>query len=309
MVLKPILIALALLATALAGCSDNGSGASDDVEFDDDLKATSDTGLIRGVIVDGSITPIAGVTVTVQGQETSQETDDEGRFSFGDLPGGTYFLSAEKPGYFPVQQSVEVVAGIDRPDAVKMLMEADANFNPFFVEEVYHGFIECTSSSVVLCGAPDLVLCTMDISCDPVTNDRYTPTITYEKDPTWIQTELVWESNQALSPNLYLEVEVLDPGCQGDTFITGTEGPSPLLITVDEDQAKAHAIGNEDPQCGIYYSVFSGGVVEDPTGNGLPMPGATVQQEITFFFHSFYGYTPPEDWRFTDEGEVPQPPA
>jgi hypothetical protein len=35
----------------------------------------------------------------------------------------------------------------------------------------------------------------------------------------------------------------------------------------------------------------------------------TVQQEITYFVHAFYGYRPPPGWRFTTDGDVPAPPA
>ncbi len=302
MALKPIL-SLLVVAAVFAGCADSGEApVVDDFQIEDELEATPDTGIIRGVVVDASIKPVVGANVSIGEQWT--ETDENGAFGFDKLQPGTYFVEVSKLGFLPVQQSVDVVAGDAEPPIMKVLMEIDGSFNPYYMEQSMQGFIECTSSHLVLCGAPDLLKCILFDLCDPITNDRYTPTVGYDQNPTWVQTEIAWQSTQPLGESLYLEVET-----EANTdYITGSEGASPVMIAINETTLEEHQIGGEGN--GIYYSIFSGYFmsqeVPDPVTGGSRTvgAGATFQQEVSFFFHSFYGYEP-GDWRFTSGEPVP----
>jgi hypothetical protein len=91
---------VALLAAALlAGCS--GSNPSDksstEPTFDDlGLQATSSTGVIRGVVVDDAIRPVAGATVSLTGESTGETVSTAaGTFGFDALAPGTYFLKVD----------------------------------------------------------------------------------------------------------------------------------------------------------------------------------------------------------------------
>ena len=297
---------VALLAGALlAGCTGSGNGsdqASDSGPTFDDLglEATDSTGVIRGVVVDDAIRPVAGARVSLNGEVAREGVStDAGTFGFDGLPAGTYFLSVSKVGFFPAQQSAEVVAGVAEPGIVKVQLLADPEGQPFVETFVYEGFIECTTSVVVLCGAPNLLL------EDNITNDRFTWDQSFSDGAQFVQSELIWESTQALSPALYFEMEALNGECDtsGETFLGSAEGPSPVLATIDQETIEEHELGTA---CPIYYSIFAG----DATSGAVPVGvGATVEQRFAMYIHVFHGYQPPEGWRFSSGEPIPQPEA
>jgi hypothetical protein len=295
-----VLAIVALVAASLlAGCASNDpTGPSDTGPTFDDLglQATASTGVIRGVVVDDAIRPVAGASVTLSGGSAKQAvTTDAGTFGFDELAPGTYFLEVSKPGFFPAQQSAEVVAGVADPAIVKVLLAVDAANLPFVEAMVYEGFIECTTSLVVLCGAPNLLL------EQNITNDRFTWDQYFSDGADLVVIDLVWESTQALSPALSLEMEALDGGCDAsDTYIGGTDGPSPLVARIDAEQVEEFNLGQT---CPIYFSIFAG----DASSGAAPLPvGATVQQRFSAYIHAFHGYAP-ESWSFSSGEPVPQP--
>jgi hypothetical protein len=111
---------------------------------------------------------------------------------------------------------------------------------------------------------------------------------------------MVWTSTQALSTDMsyalrYSDRLTYDSG-QYEGGFDSFEGPSPLLGSVSGEEAEEAELGN---RTGLVFSIFS--------GEGDVPIGVTVSQRYTFFIHAFYGYEPPETWRFTDEGTVPPP--
>lgn len=305
------LIAFAVIPFALlAGCSGGGAeAAGDDVPDATDLglEATSTTGLIRGIVVDEAIRPLANATVLLTGDvPRTMSTGPDGAFGFDGLAAGTHFLKVSKVGYFESQQSADVVAGVANPDAVKVQLKRDVSFQAFFEAFVYEGFVECTTSVLVLCGAPNTLepfACDLGACYGNVTNDRFTWYQSFTDNATMIQSELVWESTQAASPELYFEMELLHEDCTTDTtFINSTRGASPIFTQVHAEDIEDNGIGS----CPIYYSIFAG----DATGDAAGVPiGATVEQRFTMYMHAFHGYLPPAGWRFTADNAVPAPPA
>ncbi|MEU6076232.1 carboxypeptidase regulatory-like domain-containing protein [Micromonospora sp. NPDC047074] len=69
---------------------------------------TSGSGTVSGVVRGGG-TPVAGATVTVAGVDRSATSDDEGRFTISDVPGGTYTLRVTATGYLPATVGGTVV--------------------------------------------------------------------------------------------------------------------------------------------------------------------------------------------------------
>ena len=136
----PLLVIALLLAGSIAGCADNNNGAkkpesaslkeAEKAANDLDVQATDTTGVIRGVLVDDALRPLAGAAVQLQGGGNAT-TNEAGAFGFDGLEAGTYFLSASKDGYATIQQAVEVVAGNSNPDTVKVLLAAVARATPF----------------------------------------------------------------------------------------------------------------------------------------------------------------------------------
>ena len=295
-------IALAALLVAFAGCADGGTVATPPNEpvFEElDLKATSDRGIIRGVVVDAAIRPLAGVEVSLPLASGPRvvTTTASGVFGFDDLEPGTYFLTASKTGYTAIQQSAEVVAGVTEPRSVRILLDRIPGTDPFFSVRVWDGFVLCTTSFLVLCGAPNL------LTGDQITPDKYTWTWFYEPNASLIQNEMVWDTSQPLTPSMYFEME--PSGDCDDGFFNRTEGLSPIYATLNQSQVKDGPI---DDDCGVYFSLFSGHNEPLPrqpvTGWGI---GATLQQSFRMFGHDFHHFLPEAGWRFTSHGEPKVP--
>ena len=86
-------------------------------------------------------------------------------------------------------------------------------------------------------------------------------------------------------------------GCDDEYYENTESGNSPLMNFATGEEIEDAQIGGE---CSIFHSLFSG----DTAGTPL---GLTVQQRFDAYSHSFYGFLPPEGWRFTTDGN-PVPP-
>lgn len=311
-------LALAALAAALlAGClagpatGDPHDGAPAGHELG--LVATRTTGIVRGLVVDESLRPLDGVDIVVEGpRRAATGTDGQGAFGLDGLPPGLYFVHATKAGYTGAQGQADVQAGVSDPPALKMQLILDAGAQPYVTAQSVDGFIQCTSSALVLCGAANTVeqqfLCPgLGVCPGPLTNDRFTFTLYYPGRAALVQSELVWETTQPLSPELALELQALnsdaacpqvDPLAAETGALNATQGASPIAVRVHEADLARWEIGGP---CGIFHSVFAG------EASGLPI-GVTLQQRFTLFSHSFHGYLPPADWTFANAGAPPQPP-
>jgi hypothetical protein len=310
--MRSIAIVVLLAGALLAGCSSHPAAtpATPGPSFGDlGLQATSSTGVIRGVVVDDAIRPLVNATIGITSLGKQTQSNGQGAFGFDGLAPGTYFLKVHKFGFVDAQQSVDVVAGVSEPNAAKIQLVADLSQRAFVETYVYDGFVECTSSAVVLCGAANLV------TSQNITNDRFTWDQYLSDGASMVQSELVWQSTQAVSPQLYFEMEAIDGGCSpsDDGFMNSTRGESPIYTQLNSSVIEKYGIGTK---CPIYYSIFSGGpVCTDPTpvpqvGTLNPIcPGVTFEQRFTMYIHAFYGFLPPADWRFSSGDPVPMPPA
>jgi hypothetical protein len=289
----PLVLAILLLA----GCTGSADGQDAPPVLDGiealELTATETTGVIRGIVVDEAIRPVAGVEILLAGaKEAATTTTADGVFGFEGLEPGTYFLQIRKEGYSDVQQSADVVPGVADPPPVKVLLPRLPGYLPYVSARVFEGFIECTTSFLVLCGIANL------LTGENLTNDRYTWTWYFEPNATLMQAEMAWESTQSLSPTMYFEME--PSGDCDDGFFNRTEGPSPIYATLNATQIEEGPLSLD---CGIYFSLFSGHNEPLPrqpvTGWGI---GATVQQRFTLYAHTFYDFLPAAGWRFSVDG-------
>jgi hypothetical protein len=139
----------ALLAIAIltAGCMGNANtGTTDSIGSNaPTLTVDQQTGGIRGVVVDGAITPVVGASVALTGGSTVK-TDKSGLFTFTNLKPGDYFLTASKPGYTTVQQAASVVAGVANPPVVKVQVAFIPGKQPYIESFKLDGFYECAFS-------------------------------------------------------------------------------------------------------------------------------------------------------------------
>ena len=76
------------------------------------VHAQQPTGTIAGQVVDSaSRQPLAGVTIAVEGTRFGTESRDDGTFTIGGVPAGTYAVRARRIGYGSVAQTVVVESG------------------------------------------------------------------------------------------------------------------------------------------------------------------------------------------------------
>src|ERR1041385_8203063 len=98
--------ALLLASVAFAGCAGSARSPSGDPLQDVHVAATATTGVIRGIVVDIAIHPVAGARTL---RTNSSAT---GAFGFQGLPAGTYFIEAHRRGYATSRTGVDVEAGV-----------------------------------------------------------------------------------------------------------------------------------------------------------------------------------------------------
>jgi hypothetical protein len=345
---RTLLCLLVVPSLALAGCaSDDPQTQSDDgqaqvpADFDDfDLEASSTTGILRGVVIDERIVPLAGamvVAVGPTGQNRTMETKENGLFGFDGLEPGTYFVTAAKAGYVSVQASGEVVAGEQDPPNLKLLLTADPASAPFVQPFHLDGFITCSVRPMFI-----------GLQCGVTENDIVNAEYEMARPPTWIQSEMKWESTQATGDELSLAIRCLpgeesDPAgrCEeGQMTITRAEGHSPLIATINETWAANWTLGGPDGNP-LSVSIFvfgrsdldvwdeetidgaqAGATGQDcmhwPQVGGYPFapgtcmratgPGVVANQKVDVYTHVFYGFQPPEGWSFVAGEPVPTPP-
>lgn len=281
------------------------------------------TGAIRCVVVDAAVRPIAGakVSTTVAGRGTVETmTGANGGCALTGLPAGTYFLTASKQGYFSAQTSVDVRAGVS-PPVTKVQLMTDLATTPYYATSTFSGYIECSVTTPVyaraVCAAPNQ-------AAPNTTNDRFVAFHPLDRRPTWIQHEMVWDSTQQAGSafqlvSSYATSEEHQAGqIQGD--LNSTVGTSPLILIPSAGDIARTRVGENGT--GLVPRVFAGGAdqtvnaVCDPTNskflgfgtqNCLFGTGATLEQSFTIYTHVFYGYAPPQDWTFGNDGDPPMP--
>jgi hypothetical protein len=318
-----VLACAVILAFVLAGCSGAADETSTSVDFSDkDLKATETTGVIRGVVVNQALAPLANATVLLVGKQKQASTDGTGRFGFDGLAAGTYFLQAKKPGYAGSQQSAEVKAGEAEPAAIKIQLLADASTQPYVLSQVYHGFISCGFKAVNFVFDAS--------SCDPTGaagyKDRDKSFAAFEAPtvPKYYQTEMTWKSNQPVGDQLVTiqwACEAQD-SCGNDDFrLCNVRGPAPLVCRVNATQGGGGGgFGINKTELGGHNKFFgvqmfancspcsgAAGLPPDQVPNNLGV-GAVTEQTFDLYTFLYYNYQPPPDWTFLGTGKVAPPP-
>lgn len=327
-----------LLAAGTAGCSGGKDAAEPEEQVFEGLglQATAETGVVRGVVIDEAIRPVAGVLLGLSGPAGpagNMTSNAEGAFGMDGLDAGTYFLKASKAGYQPVQVSVEVVAGVSEPAIVKVLLPIDPASLPYYDSYVMDGYITC-SARIALTAVPGGECLASDTSQVVYTLDRV---------PDWIQSEMHWQSTQALGDALSLVSECFsgiasepDPCPDGNLVVNRSEGSSPRSITVNRTLAARFRVGDGETGNPHRLRVFAAGradtdlidedaynqMLNETTGGLVPCVawpaindgcfrftgvGVILNQAFSVYTNIFYGYTPPPGWSFVATGEVPQP--
>lgn len=302
--MRGLMMAAALVGVLFAGCS-GGAGNVAEPEGQplafEDLTVSDTKGLIRGIVLSETITPIAGASVDLRLPEgaVTKLTDDEGAFVFADLEAGDYFLTVSKPGYFDVQASAAVVAGVADPPIVKVQLVVDAENQPFTELLQWTGFFGCgmgTNFGGALpppapqslgfnpCAA-DAILCDEADVCLLNSSNTHFFEFGTARLPDLAQAEAVWTGNQPLGNALNLGWHE-----SGTADFKSTSGESPLILPTTRDEIlEAH----DENITGLLVRIFPG------TGQELTV---TMQQRFDVYATYFYGFVPREGWTFVAEG-------
>ncbi|MHB8633792.1 MAG: carboxypeptidase-like regulatory domain-containing protein [Thermoplasmatota archaeon] len=279
--------ALALLVTSvvLAGCTstpstaalpacDAATGACGPV-----VTASPTTGIIRGVVVDSAIHPLAGakVSLTLAGKSVSTNTTKEGAFGFQGLPPGTYIVTASKPGFASARSSWDVVAGDQNPHILKIQLTPDPASAPYLGIYKFDGYIECSVTVVVVVVAA----CSL---AGNATGDNFLASYNLDQPPSLIQSEMVWSSTQPTGSDLDLSITDFSQGSQ--VTVNRTHGPSPIFITVNQTTAQKFHYGVNNS---VVVRVFN--AEYPPTDPGL---APTVQAAYSSTVYPAYNGTAPQ---------------
>ena len=314
-----ILLAVAVLAAAaLAGCSGGGDSpvADEPGQFDDlGVKPTATTGVLLGVVVDEAIRPVEGARVEVtkpDGAAVEETTDAEGRFAFGGLEPGTYFLKVRHSQFLPTQSSAEVAAGVEEPPVVRVQLTRLFTQEPYAEIIKFDGYIACAYSFFVgsTCVNDYTRLAGAVPGCEGGCLKDHNVSQTagnirefrFDLGPGW----------QAMVMEEYWEPTLDEPASQGTlnfilSFFNRTdtghwwaegEGPSPIRIQVDVG-AEGPGAQNADepiPPEGMddLFVIFGAGSTD-----------FAVNQPFSFFQTNFYYAIPPEDWSFVNGDPLP----
>lgn len=283
-----------LLVLLLAGCATEAP-----VEAPDDgLQATPTTGIIRGIVVDPTITPLDNVTVSVAGLATT--TGADGAFGFSGLDAGPHFLTASRPGYNSTQTSVTVVAGVDDPPLVKVLLEPNPSLQPFIDEITFQGFLACGAAVFYTS-----VGCTTFGTLAGLTDSEAIWSLDFDVLPGWAQGELVWTDTQPLSGRFIWQIVPSEyPGSPQPHIGHMETERSPALAYLNQSTIEEHGQWMLDK--GVDYRFFAGPHELCPGGTPAGVNrfgcGVTLEQEAEVFIHHFYNFAPAPGWRFTSDG-------
>lgn len=291
---------LALVVPLLAGCSDEPVEAQAEAVVQ---------GTLEGVVVDATVTPIEGALVVVQpgGQEAT--TDADGRFVFDALEPGTYALTASKDGFLSTTAVASVLADRESPVA-RLALDANPEAAKYASTYQFQGYFECGGGiDDITCSNVNIVTWII-LGLGNVTSDRSLWLQWIGGPPTALQTELVWDSTQPLGDRLGFAVG----GATEEQLATGmatthnyTFGASSLMLRIPQPELAESGIGVDRALLtqvvpAPYQDVPGGCVVYDPCG-----PGLQLLQPFETFTNAFYGYAPPVDWRFVDDGPLTPP--
>jgi hypothetical protein len=283
-----------LVLVLLAGCA--GAPVPESAEEADP------TGVLRGLVVDAALRPLADVNVSVAqaGQDAAlAQTGVDGLFRFEGLAPGTYVVEARKATYLSAQTLANVQADVPEPDLVQLVLAVQEDEVPFVVAIAWEGYIGCAFTYGNLCSAPAQL--GYDILGDSSAHLFWSEYVDVGRVPDLVQAEAVWHATLPTSEELkpifgWSEPVAWQQLQYGGTFFSESVR-SPSFHRLDAELLAEPQVG---VTAGLVVEFYSGGDVSSPTG-------LTLNQPVRLFLHNFYGYLPPEAWRFATDGAPPGP--
>ena len=322
-------LALGLVAAlVLAGCAGGTETPTSSAANFDDLKgdATETTGLIRGVVVDTSITPIPKASVSISGAMKRDLTADaQGRFLAEGLTPGTYLVKADSPLHHEAQTTVEVVASVDEPAITKILLAPLFDQKPFSVPIIQRGFFQCSqagaqpgfgyssSNCIVnwckLYGPPEVCANTQPL--DNVTSQEREWHMDVGAGWQQMVFEMTWQpSAEGTSQNMGLSVSWEKSQRNGAHWFASVNSGTPMRFQLDvgvpHETAQTTDGGAERdawemiPAEGMDRVSYYASVRQD----GF-VPAIAYEQRFEVVIHQFYYGLPKDGWSFVAGDKAP----
>ncbi len=304
--MRALWVALIMASVALAGCSEEAKKNVDCIEgcgpVVDPGDVDKDKGVIRGVVVDETISPIADATITIDGTEHETTSDETGGFVFVNLEPRTYFMTVKKVGYSTVQQGHDVIAGVVDPPIIKVMLARQVGTEPFNIAKQFQGYIGC---AIKLANVPvDNVCRHADLDPDQnVVLDFGTTQI-----PRVLHTEIVWEYSQEIGKSLGT-MQFVREAEGNEQRIGNAWGPSPLICRVTQQNVCDNGDGTGGGGDGLNETGFPGhfrarvyAACYPECAIGAVGAGLILQQDYQLFSIAFFNYAPPEGWTLSADG-------
>lgn len=288
--MRPVLLAAAVLAVSLAGCSDAPAA-----DAGDGVQVGAGEVLLEGVVVDAAIRPVPGAKVTAQAAGAAAAeatTGDDGAFAFA-LPPGAAVLEASHSAYAPVRHTVQLLDGAGANPRVVLQFSFAASEAPYATVAKFDGFIVCSLGlSVVFseeCGAG---VGTPVGRVGEQGNNAIR--FDFQPDSPSLKTAIV---EQAWTPTseagrqlavVFATGWTCEPACGGEAVGEGSvQGSSPLLLRADEADLADHLA---DPAS--VYTTYTLALTDTVAAN------VVLNQPFQLFVSLFYREPAPEGHSF-----------
>ena len=294
--LAPVLVAV--LAMVLSGCMSQPTPAApratelqqaDEAAAAVTVQPSATTGVVRGVVVDQAIHPVANVTVTLD-DRSNVTTNAKGAFGFDNLKPGTHFLTTSRQDYTSVRQSVQVEAGVDHPEPVRIQIVAIPRATPSVDEYRIKMFVGA-AAALPLAGPYNAGV------TDALGEGTWSFLMPMEGNGTVAQFEFDWTAGSQLA----------DSG-QGHatTYATDDKGHRDPLDDKTVISASPVVVRLNATVAGRTSTEMAADFRAAPSGS-LPV-GAMANQPLDCFVHVFHNFVPDPAWQFGRDGAYPLPP-
>lgn len=215
------ILAALLTALLLAGCVSDGGGSGSATGTTTDATTTyrstghgdpippppppkGDTMTIRGVVLDGSLQPLAA-TVLLQELNRTQRTTAAGTFEFTGLVPHAYFLTASAPEYKAQTLSTDAERAKETLKFVLEPLPRDVATN---VTVRFHGHLQCALEVLIISPACDSVLTDPRVGGPAVFNSTSTTLLPVEANWRTVVADVVFDpSGQPLLDGLRVTVK------------------------------------------------------------------------------------------------------
>lgn len=285
-----------ILLMLLAGCASPEPAASPGAALDEaagqvSVQATATTGVIRGIVVDEAVRPLAGATVYLQ-DGPNATTNDAGTFGFDGLKPGAYFLTIDRAGYTQAKQSAQVLAGEAQPAVLRIQLKSIPAAAPYveaYQTRLIVGFHACTDATGCLS-----IGGFVDNPAGIYGNGARYTLVLLNPNATVVQTEVRWEPTTPAA-------ETGSVTCVASTTYDRADqqqrtGPSAVVVRLE-------ATGVDE---GKPVVADRAGCQWFPAPGSLPV-GASYAQALDAYTHVFYNFRPRDDWQFGRDGDHPVP--